>query len=85
MLLWGAASKLQHSVLFPSPFAIITAEYHLIVSGELLRDSAVSLTRIAIGFVLGCGLGIPLGLAMGLFPVVRVFLDPLVQFLRFVP
>jgi NitT/TauT family transport system permease protein len=85
VLLWGAASQAQHSVLFPSPFAIVSAEYHLIVSGELLRDSAISLMRIAVGFVLGCGLGIPLGLAMGLFPVVRIFLDPLVQFLRFVP
>jgi NitT/TauT family transport system permease protein len=57
----------------------------MLQSGVLVSDLAVSLRRIAIGFVLGCAVGIPLGLAMGLFSLVRAFCDPVVQFLRFVP
>ena len=82
---WMLASRSLGSPLFPSPGAIAHAVLEMLRSGVLLADLAVSLRRIAIGFVLGCAVGIPLGLAMGLFPLVRAFCDPVVQFLRFVP
>lgn len=82
---WTAASDALHSVLFPSPLAILISEFQLIRSGELVHDTIVSLLRIAAGFIAGCAVGIPVGLAMGLFPIARIFLDPIVQFLRFVP
>ena len=82
---WAAASRLLDSPLFPSPVQIVASANELLRSGLLLADVAVSLQRIAIGFVLGCLVGIPLGLAMGLFRPVRAFCEPLVQLLRFVP
>jgi NitT/TauT family transport system permease protein len=82
---WALASRQLHSPLFPSPAAIAHTLLGMLQSGVLVSDLAVSLRRIAIGFVLGCAVGIPLGLAMGLFPLVRAFCDPVVQFLRFVP
>lgn len=82
---WGAASRLLDSLLFPSPAQILASAGELLRSGVLAADVAVSLQRIAVGFVLGCLVGVPLGLAMGLFRVVRVLCDPIVQFLRFVP
>ena len=82
---WAAASRLLDSPLFPSPAQIVAAAAELLRSGVLAADVAASLQRIAIGFALGCLVGIPLGLAMGLFRPVRVFCEPLVQFLRFVP
>ena len=82
---WAAASRLLDSPLFPSPTQIVAAAQELLRSGVLAADVAASLQRIAIGFALGCLVGIPLGLAMGLFRPVRVFCEPLVQFLRFVP
>ena len=82
---WAAASRLLDSPLFPSPAQIVAAAQELLRSGVLAADVAASLQRIAIGFALGCLVGIPLGLAMGLFRPVRVFCEPLVQFLRFVP
>lgn len=83
--IWTLESRLLDSPLFPSPLRIFDALVDLLRSGVLLTDVAVSLRRIVIGFVLGCLVGIPLGLAMGLFRMVRAFCDPLVQFLRFVP
>lgn len=82
---WAAASHLLASPLFPSPGQIVASANELFRSGVLLADIGVSLRRIAIGFVLGCVVGIPLGLAMGLFRPVRAFCEPIVQFLRFVP
>ena len=83
--IWAAASQGLHSPLFPSPLAIVQAGLKLLLDGSLVKDTAVSLQRIAIGFGLGCAVGIPLGLAMGLFKPVHVVFDPYVQFLRFVP
>jgi NitT/TauT family transport system permease protein len=83
--LWALASRQLHSPLFPSPATIGHTLIGMLQSGVLVSDLAVSLRRIAIGFVLGCAVGIPLGLAMGLFSLVRAFCDPVVQFLRFVP
>jgi NitT/TauT family transport system permease protein len=84
-LAWTGASRLLDSPLFPSPAQILESAQDLVRSGVLLVDIGVSLRRIAIGFALGCVVGIPLGLAMGLFRPVRVFCEPIVQFLRFVP
>ena len=83
--LWAFASRMLDSPLFPVPSAILSSLVELIRSGALLADIGVSLRRIAIGFSLGCIVGIPLGLGMGLFPLVRAFCEPVVQFLRFVP
>jgi ABC-type nitrate/sulfonate/bicarbonate transport system permease component len=83
--LWAIGSRALQSPLFPSPLEIGAAAVELIRNGTLLADVATSLERIAIGFGLGCAVGVPLGLAMGLFPWVRAFCEPVVQFLRFVP
>ncbi len=85
VVVWAIASRTLDSPLFPSPLRIAQALIESIGNGTLLADIAVSVRRIAIGFVLGCLVGVPLGLAMGLFPLVRAFCDPVVQFLRFVP
>jgi NitT/TauT family transport system permease protein len=85
IIVWAVASRALDSPLFPSPVRIAHALIESIGNGTLLVDIAVSVRRIAIGFVLGCIVGVPLGLAMGLFPLVRAFCDPVVQFLRFVP
>lgn len=82
---WTAASSLLHSPLFPNPAEIAAAEVQLVANGTLVHDALVSLGRIAIGFCLGCAAGIPLGLAMGAFLPVRLLLNPVVQFFRFVP
>ncbi|MES2077600.1 MAG: ABC transporter permease [Pseudomonadota bacterium] len=55
------------------------------VSGELITDSIGSLYRVVLGFVIGAGLALPLGLAMGAQPRVYAWLNPLVQLLRPIP
>jgi NitT/TauT family transport system permease protein len=56
-----------------------------IFSGELVVDSLGSLYRVAVGFGVGAGLALPLGLAMGASPAVYTWLNPLVQVLRPIP
>ncbi|MBC3869951.1 ABC transporter permease [Undibacterium oligocarboniphilum] len=54
-------------------------------SGELVRDTIGSMYRVLVGFVVGTGLALPLGLAMGSSQRVYAWLNPLVQVLRPIP
>ncbi|NHZ39099.1 ABC transporter permease [Massilia aquatica] len=54
-------------------------------SGELLIDTAGSMYRVVVGFVIGAGLALPLGLAMGSSRTMYNWLNPLMQVLRPIP
>ncbi len=54
-------------------------------SGELLHDAAASLYRVVMGFVIGAGLALPVGLLMGTSETVYRLLNPLLQILRPIP
>ncbi len=56
-----------------------------LVSGELLADSVASLYRVLVGFVLGAGLALPIGLLMGAHRTVYRLFNPLMQILRPIP
>ncbi len=56
-----------------------------LVSGELLRDAAGSLYRVLLGFLVGTGLALPLGLVMGASSGAYTAFNPLVQVLRPIP
>jgi NitT/TauT family transport system permease protein len=55
------------------------------VSGELPVDSVNSLYRVLVGFVVGAGLALPLGLGMGVSRAMYAWCNPLVQLLRPIP
>jgi ABC-type nitrate/sulfonate/bicarbonate transport system permease component len=59
--------------------------YDLVANGELFVHTWASLSRIMLGFLIGSLIGAPVGLLMGSIRVLRNFLDPYVQFLRFIP
>lgn len=69
----------------PSPARTLSGAIELVRNGELQKDVAISFARILIGFVIGAVVGVPLGLAMGASPFVRTFMDPYVEFFRFIP
>jgi ABC-type nitrate/sulfonate/bicarbonate transport system permease component len=64
---------------FPAPSTIIGVLIDLTRSGELIEHVAISLQRIALGFLLG---GIPaviIGISMGIWRPVRALIDPLIS------
>jgi NitT/TauT family transport system permease protein len=69
----------------PSPANTLHGAIELLRNGELQADVAASFARIIVGFIIGTLIGIPLGLLMGMSPFVRTFLDPYVEFFRFIP
>jgi ABC-type nitrate/sulfonate/bicarbonate transport system permease component len=73
------------SVLFPSPIVVFAKAGTLIANGTLIDNIAASLQRIAIGFLLGSAIGIPIGLTIGSFKAARKLIEPWTEFLRFIP
>jgi NitT/TauT family transport system permease protein len=72
-------------VLFPTPVMVAKALVKELAAGRLVADILASLGRILSGFALGCTIGATTGLLMGFVPLARRFLDPYIQFGRFVP
>ena len=84
--IWHIASVyLLNSVLFPPPARVIAKAIELAQDGTLWENASISLQRIALGFFFGALIGIPLGLAIGSFGIVRRILEPYTEFLRFIP
>src|SRR5262245_37258336 len=58
------------------PSRVIDAGVEIIRTGTFLNDVYVSLLEFAVGFALAMLIGVPMGLILGRFPVVRYLLDP---------
>lgn len=79
------ATYVVSSVLFPPPATVFIKAIALIQDGTLPENVWASLKRILFGFASGSALGVPIGLAIGSFAIVRRVLEPWTEFLRFIP
>ncbi|AKC72417.1 ABC transporter permease [Pandoraea oxalativorans] len=85
--LWQLAAEqgwLSTRVL-PAPSAVVEAAWQLAITGQIWRDIGVSTGRAVIGFVIGGGLGLLLGMLTGLSRVAETALDSSFQMLRNIP
>jgi len=85
---WEVASRLGLLVnpLFLPPFTkVVKTLWGIVLSGELFRHLAISLRRSLIGYILGVGFAVPVGLAIGWFKSLREFVYPLMQVFRNTP
>ncbi|HEX4041597.1 MAG TPA: ABC transporter permease [Xanthobacteraceae bacterium] len=71
--------------LAPPPSVIFATFVDLARSGDLQRNTLVTLGRVAAGFGLGAGIATVVGAAAGYSPLVRRLLDPSLQALRAIP
>jgi sulfonate transport system permease protein len=71
--------------LAPPPSVIFSTFVDLARTGELQRNTLVTLARVAAGFGIGVAVATVLGAAAGYSPLVRRLLDPTIQALRAIP
>lgn len=81
LLFWEIMVRVNmlDSRFFPAPSTILVTMIEMMESGVLLTDLKISLIRIFGGFFLGAIPGLIIGLTMGLFPIVKIILDPIVN------
>lgn len=80
-----SASHWVNPALFPSPSEVATTLWSEAKRGELGNDASASLSRWALGFAIGGGMGVILGSFVGLFSTAELVLDTSFQMLRTAP
>jgi NitT/TauT family transport system permease protein len=79
---WWAVVRLTGSVIFPTPWQVVTGTVELAEDGTLWGHIGASLMRVGIGFSLAVLVGVPLGLWMGRVRAAYTTLNPIFQILR---
>jgi NitT/TauT family transport system permease protein len=79
---WWLAVSATNSVIFPTPWGVVTGTMELLKDGTLWRHIGASLMRVGAGFGLAVCVAIPLGLWMGWVRGAYRMLNPLFQILR---
>jgi NitT/TauT family transport system permease protein len=79
---WWLIVVETRSVIFPTPWQVVTGTAELIKDGTLWRHIGASLMRVGIGFSLAVLFAVPLGLWLGWVRGAYVTLNPLFQILR---
>jgi len=79
---WWLAVAATSSVIFPTPWQVVTGAVELVEDGTLWEHIAASLYRVGAGFLLAVVVGVPLGLWMGWVKGAFDTLNPIFQMLR---
>lgn len=82
---WVCGVGVFPAQILVSPYGVYQAGIELWSSGELQMHLRQSLYRLAWGFLIGAGLGLLFGVAMGLFRQVEEFCSPFFNAVRQVP
>ncbi|MCY2987057.1 MAG: ABC transporter permease subunit, partial [Planctomycetota bacterium] len=85
LLAWEVAVRMQSKPILSAPSQCALEVVRLFVSGDLLADCVASIRRVLVGFLIASALGITLGFAVGIFPIVRKVLTPLLDTIRPIP
>jgi NitT/TauT family transport system permease protein len=79
---WWVAVRATESMIFPTPWQVVTGTLELVQDGTLWQHIGASLARVGAGFGLAVLVGVPLGLWMGWVRGAHDTLNPLFQILR---
>lgn len=87
LAIWEMLSRTERidPIFWPPPSSLWDTFTKMVREGSLIDDVRVSTIRIIAGFAIGAIPGIALGLAMGLFWPIRVFLMPIASAVYAIP
>ncbi|UVC11808.1 ABC transporter permease [Rhizobium sp. TH2] len=85
--LWFAVtySGFVREMFLPKPDKVVETTISMAMDGSLWEHVFSSVQVVLIGFVISSVVAVPLGLVMGTYKIVQSFLDPLVNFIRYLP
>lgn len=87
LALWEIAVRLgwMNALYFPPPSRIATALTDMILNQGLLVDAGISTLRVWGAFAIAVVMAIPLGVLMGSYRAVGAALEPMIDFIRYLP
>ena len=77
------SSVLFNPFLIPPPLEVIRTAIPMLMSGEILADVTISMTRVLIGFATGSLAGVVAGVLLGRIRLLHDLLDPIIELLRY--
>ncbi len=80
--IWWILVVATESVVFPTPWQVVTGAAELVRDGTIWEHIGASLFRVGVGFGLAVIVGVPLGLWMGWVRGAYITLNPVFQMLR---
>lgn len=87
ILAWIAAREfdLAPPALLPGPVQVLDRLVRLAGDGTLGGDVAASVWRIMVGFLIATVFAVPIGVLIGTYRVAEAFIEPFVDFVRYMP
>ena len=82
LAVWWVTVIVTESVIFPTPWQVVTGTNELLEDGTLWEHIGASLLRVGTGFFLAVLVAVPLGLWMGWVKGAYITLNPIFQILR---
>ena len=72
-------------IFMPGPGAVLERIWHWWNNDGLLNDIGISVYRVMAAFLISAAIALPMGLYMGTYRPVRATLEPLIDFIRYMP
>ncbi|WP_325176587.1 ABC transporter permease [Paenibacillus alkalitolerans] len=69
----------------PYPHSVLLELFRQLANPEYWNHIGISVFRVMAGFILACALGVPLGLLAGTFKAGEAFVEPPMEFVRYMP
>ncbi|NYF14299.1 NitT/TauT family transport system permease protein [Pseudoclavibacter sp. JAI123] len=87
LAVWTAVSTsgLVRPLFLPSPISVGEKLIDQAVNGQLWTDIAVSTYRVMVGYLLASVIAIPIGVLCGSIPRVEAAIEPIMDFIRYMP
>jgi NitT/TauT family transport system permease protein len=80
-----SASGIMPSVFMPSPAAVLSRLIIWIGREDFASDLGISIARVSLGFLASVILALPLGVLAGTFRPFQALLEPIMDFIRYMP
>lgn len=85
LAVWQIASMFSDPMFLPSPYLTLQGAIEIASDGTLFIYMGYSFLRVLAGWSLGLLIAVPAGLLIGTSTFVRSVLEPVINFVRFIP
>lgn len=87
LLAWELATRagLVSEKFLPAPSTVVATLWTMIRERDLLYHAGVSTLRVWVAFAIAAGMAVPIGILMGSLRWVGAALEPIVDFIRYLP
>lgn len=87
ILIWTLVNEaaVVPKIFMPGPWDVVQRFYSWIMNEGFAGDLLISVERVSLGFLAALTLALPLGLMAGTFKPAEAFLEPAMDFIRYMP